>query len=96
MKNIDLINRKLIENQNSPLNSTEIILLRGILQFKTYVKIAREAEYSPRYIAAVVAPMLFEKISMLLEHRVTKKNIRSILESYIREHQKIEHKDVKK
>ena len=72
---VDIVNRKLIEKQNHPLNTTEMLVLRGIWEYKTYPQIAKEADYSPRYITSVVAPTLLGKISMLLGREVPKKNL---------------------
>ena len=91
---VDLVNRKLIETQNHPLNTTEILVLRGIWEYKTYPQIAKEADYSPRYITSVVAPTLLGKISMLLGREVPKKICRPILESYLQEQEEREKKSV--
>ena len=77
------INRQLIDSQNRPLNSTEIIILRGIWQYQTYTQIAIEAGYSPGYFTTVVAPELYQRLSKIVGQRVTKKNCRKLLELYI-------------
>ena len=53
---LEIVNRKLLESQNRPLNATEILVLRGIWQYQTYNQIAQEAGYSPGYFTNVVAP----------------------------------------
>jgi hypothetical protein len=78
-----IVNYRLIESQNRPLSQTEIIILRGIWQYRTYNQIAIEADYSPGYFTNVVAPELYQRLSKLLARRVTKKNCRILLESYI-------------
>lgn len=70
---IKILNRKFIEIQEPPLNATEAILLRGILQEQTYHQIAEEASYSSGYFTNVVAPELCRRLSELLGQRVTKK-----------------------
>ena len=92
---VDIVNRKLIEKQNHPLNTTEMLVLRGIWEYKTYPQIAKEADYSPRYITSVVAPTLLGKISMLLGREVPKKICRPILESYLKEQEELDKKNVK-
>lgn len=77
------IDRQLIEHQNRPLHPTEVLILRGNWQFKTYNQIALEADYSPGYFTTVVAPELYQRLSQLIGQRVTKKNCRSLLESYV-------------
>ncbi|MEH1870568.1 AAA-like domain-containing protein [Nostoc sp.] len=79
---IEIVNRKLIESQNRPLNSTEVLILRGIWEYQTYSKIAEEGGYSAGYLTNVVAPELCKRLSNLIGQRVTKKNCRILLESY--------------
>ncbi|MFN6499290.1 MAG: AAA-like domain-containing protein [Nostoc sp. DedQUE01] len=79
---LDIINRNLVEIQDDPLHSTEILVLQGIWQDKTYEEIAQEEKYSCGYITNVVAPRLYQKLSLVFGKRVTKKNCRVMLESY--------------
>jgi len=79
---LEILDRQLIESQNRPLNSTEILILRGIWQYKTYSQIATEADYSPGYFTNVVAPELLGRLSDVVGQRVTKKNCRALLESH--------------
>jgi AAA-like domain len=79
---LEIVNHKLIEGQNRPLNSTEILMLRGIWQYQTYGQIAQAAGYSPGYLTNVVAPEMCQRLSHLVGERVTKKNCRMLLESY--------------
>ncbi|MDY6783259.1 MAG: AAA-like domain-containing protein [Cyanobacteriota bacterium] len=78
---LDIIDRQLIESRNHPLSSTEMLVLRGIWQYKTYNQIAMDAGYSPGYFTNVVAPELLGRLSTLVGQRVTKKNCRALLES---------------
>ena len=78
---LKIVDRQLIESQNGPLKSTEILILRGIWQYQTYNQIAIEAGYSPGYFTNVVAPELYQRLSQLIGQRVTKKNCRMLLES---------------
>ncbi|MBW4617484.1 MAG: AAA-like domain-containing protein [Desmonostoc vinosum HA7617-LM4] len=82
---LEIVNRKLLETQNRPLNSTEILILRGTWNHHTYSKIAQEQGYSPGYFTNVVAPELCRKLSEIIGQRVTKKNCRVLLESYAAE-----------
>ncbi|BAY76573.1 hypothetical protein NIES25_30250 [Nostoc linckia NIES-25] len=82
---LDILNRKLVEIQEDPLHSTEILVLQGVCENKTYEEIAQEQRYSCGYITNVVAPRLYRKVSLLFGRRVNKKNCRVILESYITE-----------
>lgn len=79
---LKIVDRQLIESQNRPLSSTEILILRGIWQYQTYNQIALNAGYSPGYFTTVVAPELYRRLSELIGQRVSKKNCRLILESY--------------
>ncbi|MBE9224887.1 AAA-like domain-containing protein [Phormidium sp. LEGE 05292] len=80
---LEVLNRKLIESQNPPLNTAEALILRGIWEYKTYNQVAEEAGYSPGYFTNVVAPELFRRLSEITNERVTKKNCRVLLESYV-------------
>jgi AAA-like domain len=79
---LEMVNHQLIESQTRPLNSTEVLLLKGIWQYQTYQQIAQEAGYSPGYITNIVAPEMCQRLSTLVGERVTKKNCRMLLESY--------------
>ncbi|NEP11021.1 MAG: serine/threonine protein kinase [Symploca sp. SIO2C1] len=80
---LETVDSQLIESKNRPLNSAEIIILRGIWQYKTYNQIAIEAGYSPGYFTNVVAPELFGRLSEIIGEHMTKKNCRVLLESYV-------------
>lgn len=79
---LEIVNRQLIESQNRLLSSTEILILHGIWEYKTYNEIAIKAGYSPGYFSNVVAPELYQRLSEVIGKRVTKKNCRMVLESY--------------
>jgi hypothetical protein len=87
--NLDLlfetVNSQLSQTQDDALNSTEMMVLRGILQDLTYSEIAQQEDYSPGYLTNVVAPELYRKLSSLVGETVTKKRCRLLLESYISE-----------
>ncbi|AFZ44548.1 hypothetical protein PCC7418_2401 [Halothece sp. PCC 7418] len=80
---IEKLNHDLVENEQSCLNSTEILVLQGIWQDQTYSAIAKQSGYSVGYFSNVVAPRLWQRLSTLIGKRVTKKNSRIILESYL-------------
>ncbi len=79
---LEIVNRKLVESQNRPLNATEVLVLQGIWQYQTYSQIAQKEGYSPGYFTNVVAPELCKHLSGLIGRRVTKKNCRALLEFY--------------
>ncbi|MDF5738876.1 MULTISPECIES: AAA-like domain-containing protein [unclassified Nostoc] len=79
----EIVDRLLIESHNRPLNSTENLILRGIWQYRTYNQMAIEAGYSAGYFTNVVAPGLLGRLSEVIGQRVTKKNCRLLLESYV-------------
>jgi len=81
---IEIIDHQLVRSQNHPLNSTEIMILHGIWQHRTYNQIAIGAGYSPGYFTNVVAPELYHRLSQLIGQRVTKRNCRTLLEYYAR------------
>ena len=76
------LNKQLVELENNCLNEAEGLVLQGIWQKKTYHEIARQEGYSSFYVANVVAPELYRKISEVIGKRVTKKRCRAILESH--------------
>jgi PleD family two-component response regulator len=64
-----------------------VILLTAIQEGrKTYEQIAEESSYSPKYVKQDVAPKLWQLLSEALEEKVTKSNIRAVLERKIRHH----------
>lgn len=79
---LKIVDRQLVESQNRPLNSTEVLIMKGIWQYRTYNQMAIEAGYSAGYFTNVVAPELFGRLSKVIGQRVTKKNCRVLLESY--------------
>ncbi len=80
---LKIVDRQLIGSKNRPLNFTEILILKGVWQYRTYNQIAMEAGYSPGYFTTVVAPELYQRLSKLIGKRVTKKNCQVLLESYV-------------
>ena len=80
---INVLNNKLLAAQKRPLNPTEILILHGIWKYQTYNKMALEADYSPTYFTNVVAPELFKRLSPIIGERISKKNCRISLESYL-------------
>ncbi|MDJ0693406.1 AAA-like domain-containing protein [Mastigocoleus sp. MO_188.B34] len=80
---LEIVDSKLIENQYRPLNPTEILIMRGIWKYRTYGQMAIEAGYSTGYFTNVAAPELFGRLSKVIGQRVTKKNCRMLLESYV-------------
>ncbi|MGH8000982.1 MAG: AAA-like domain-containing protein [Brasilonema sp.] len=80
---IEILDSKLLEYENHPLNHKEILVLRGIWQSQTYNQIAQQGGYSSSYFTSVVARGLCQKLSHIIGKRVTKKNCRTILESYV-------------
>ncbi|MBD2248116.1 AAA-like domain-containing protein [Nostoc sp. FACHB-888] len=80
---VEIINRKLLEKQIRPLSYTEILIMQGIWHYQTYHQIAQEKGYSAGYFTNVVAPQLCQRLTELVGSRVTKKNCRVLLESYL-------------
>ena len=64
-------------------------LLVSVLQGerKNYEQIAEECGYSVTYIRQDIAPKLWQTFSQALDQRVTKANVRTILEKELRRHQ---------
>lgn len=79
----DILNQQLLNLENRCLNATELLVLRGILQNQTYHEIAQQEGYSSSYFANVVAPELYRRLSAVTGRRVTKKNCRATLQSYL-------------
>ncbi|MEM9510815.1 MAG: response regulator [Cyanobacteria bacterium P01_E01_bin.35] len=51
---------------------------------KIYDQIAEECGYSPKYIKQDIAPKLWQLLSQALEQKITKSNVRAILEQRMR------------
>lgn len=80
---LEIINHQLTIEQNCSLSATETLILQGIWQDKTYGQIASEEGYSAGYLTNVAAPEMYQRLSKLLDQRVTKKNCRQRLTSYV-------------
>jgi hypothetical protein len=80
---IDAISKKLFEVQGHTLNSAEIAILKGIWKSQIYSQIAKENSYSSDYLANVVAPELYKRLSEIFGQRVTKKNCQVLIENHI-------------
>ncbi len=72
-------------NTGEHLNDLQRIILRESWQEtkKTYDRMAQECGYSPNYIKQAVAPQLWRLLSRALGEKVTKSNIRSVLERHM-------------
>lgn len=70
---LELVNSKLIAIQTHPLNSVELLVLRGIWHDWSYNQMAQDGGYSPGYLSNVVAPPLWRRLSTLIDRHVTKK-----------------------
>ncbi|OKH43892.1 serine/threonine protein kinase [Calothrix sp. HK-06] len=79
---LELINSKLIAIQSRPLNWAERLIVRGIWHDWSYNQMATEGGYSPGYLSNVVAPPLWQRLSILIDRRLTKKNCRGLLLDY--------------
>ena len=79
----DILNKQLLDQEKNCLSPAEILVLQGILQNKTYHEIAQREGYSTSYFANVVAPELYRRLSKLTGKRVTKKNCRALVNSYL-------------
>lgn len=93
---LEIIDHHLVEKQNRPLNSPEILILEGVWQYKTYCQIAIEAGYSPGYFTNIVAPELYQRLSKLIGQRITKKNCQKLLETYVMAVEKVLQADSQK
>ncbi|MGK7947227.1 MAG: response regulator [Xenococcaceae cyanobacterium] len=51
---------------------------------KTYDQIAAECGYSPKYVKQDIAPKLWQLLSQALERKITKSNVKAILEHQMR------------
>ncbi|MBR8831879.1 MAG: hypothetical protein N5P05_002138 [Chroococcopsis gigantea SAG 12.99] len=80
---LEKINFQLLGLSNRVLNHAETLILRGIWENETYQEIADRGGYSAGYLTNVVAPELCRKLSEMTGQKVTKKNCRFLLESYL-------------
>jgi hypothetical protein len=70
----EILNRQLLNLENRCLNDTEKLVLRGLWSQKTYQEIAQEHGYSSSYLANIVAPELYHRLSQLIGEPLNKKN----------------------
>jgi hypothetical protein len=78
---LEIVNRKLIENQLKRLNTAETLVFQGIWDDRTYGEMATEAGYSCGTLTNVVGPQLFRRLSEIVGEKVRKQNCRKLLES---------------
>ena len=68
------------------LNDLQRTILITTLQQgrKTYEQLAEECGYSPKYVKQDVAPKLWQLLSQAFDQKITKSNLKAILEQQIR------------
>ena len=73
-------------NSGNYLSDLQRTILLTTLQGsrKTYEQIAAECGYSPKYVKQDVAPKLWQLLSQALDQKITKSNIKPILEQQMR------------
>ncbi len=82
---LNLLDKQLIEIEESPLNAVETLLLKGVLEDLSYSQIGRKQGYSSAYLTNVAAPKLYKKLAKLFGKPVTKKTCRLLIESNIQD-----------
>jgi AAA-like domain len=87
---VNIINKQLFESQCCTLNNAEIAILKGVWKSQTYSQIANDNSYSSDYLSNVVAPELYRRLSELFGQRITKKNCRLTIESYVTKQDSVE------
>ena len=82
---VELADNLIYSKTNKSCNDLQRTILSTTLQKEraTYDQIADRYGYSPTYIKQDVAPKLWHLLSEALEQKVTKSNVRGILEQYI-------------
>lgn len=78
----EILNRQLLNLENRCLNDTEKLVLRGLWHKKNYQEIAQENGYSSSYIANIVAPKLYHRLSQFIGEPLNKKNFLVRLQSH--------------
>ncbi|MGK7941746.1 MAG: AAA-like domain-containing protein [Crocosphaera sp.] len=91
-----ILNNQMIKQQNHHFSSVETIILRGILEHKTYREMSQKEGYSCGYLTNVVAPELYQRLSKLLGASVNKKNCLQKLEVYVKNKNKKKEKFIVK
>ncbi len=76
------INIKIGTYLNDLQRTILIATLQG--QRKTYERLAEECGYSPKYVKQDVAPKLWQLLSQAFEQKITKSNLKAILEQQLR------------
>lgn len=76
----------ILKESGNYLSDLQRIILAAALEEsrKTYDQIAEECGYSPKYVKQDVAPKLWQLLSQILDQKITKFNVRSILEQQMR------------
>lgn len=77
---LTLINAAVLSELGRPLRDPEITILRGTWQGHTYEQMAESSDYSLNYLMRDIGPKVWRLLSEVLGERVSKTNIRIILE----------------
>ncbi len=79
---LEIVDEKFVSKTGKNLNNVEQLLLQGALDNQTYEQIAASAEYSVRYVKNV-ALKLWEVLSEVLGEKVSKRNLKNVLEQWV-------------
>jgi hypothetical protein len=83
-KLLDKLDRLVLATTNKPLNTLQVMIIRGVWAGETYEAIAQQSSWSEAHVK-MVGSHLWEMLSEVLREPVRKKSIRAILERHYRD-----------
>ncbi len=79
------VNQSVLSHVGRSLKPVELLVLQGAWQAKTYEQMAEECQYSLAYIKQVTGPRLWKLLSQVYGQKVSKTNVRVLLERHYSE-----------
>ncbi len=76
------VNQSVLSHVGRPLKPVEKLVLQGAWQAKTYEQMAKDCEYSLAYIKQVTGPRLWKLLSQVYGQKISKTNVRVLLERH--------------
>lgn len=80
---LGLVDELVVAKTSKHLSNIEILVLYGTWQGKKYSQIAAENNYTLEYLKNDIGPKLWQLLSQVLEEKVTKANIKAVIQQRI-------------
>ena len=78
-----LVESLIMTKTGKHLSNIEVLVLRGSWKGNKYTQIAAESGYTDEYLKNDIGPKLWKRLSLALDKKVTKNNLKAIIEQHI-------------